>query len=79
MPAALTSLLSVHSQMLATPETWWEIVLACTTPPCCWQYIALIKGVTVTGHAASAVDDVCPPEESGNTGGPEQASWHGES
>ncbi|OLP73468.1 hypothetical protein AK812_SmicGene47283, partial [Symbiodinium microadriaticum] len=33
----------------------------------------------VPGHAASAVDDVCPPEESGNTGGPEQASWHGES
>jgi len=26
----------------------------------------------VPGHAASDVDDVCPPEESGNTGGPEQ-------
>eukprot|EP00439_Symbiodinium_sp_Y106_P069597 s176_g12.t1 len=25
-----------------------------------------------SGHAASDVDDVCPPEESGNTGGPEQ-------
>ena len=32
----------------------------------------------VAGHAASDVDDVCPPEESGNTGGPEQASRHGE-